>query len=391
MANVVLIFGQSHCTMLRDKPISGLIPQPGTFMWSSSGWVPPVNNMIALCNDLRTIQHDAYVINVGVGGTGLVSTAAVPSGYWLDLTPGSPLKNLLAAISGYNVLAAVFIQGENDAYYNTSKEAYAAGLLQLYSILCGEVDKSPGDLPFVVTPLGPDLIYPHRRQILAAQFAVEKYPGMLVGPDFSDLPLDTDGAHLTAAGYTVLAQRLAAFLAPILANATYEDEPPPPPQYTLVKALAPTLSISGISNNSYRCIVGGLLAGGTRPRVRFVAPPSLPFALKHASIGVQAANASTTLPPVELLFNGEHGFSLSPGQSIWGEASANVMFSQQDKLVVIVDIAAVGGNIVYIYPGGDGNWGKATAESYTEQNPSGFTLSAGVGAAGFDRIEDINP
>lgn len=80
-------------------------------------------------------------------------------------------------------------------------------------------------------------------------------------------------------------------------------------------------------------------------RVSFRAASAATFKTDHASIGLSTGTLSnTTATPVELLFAGGHGFTVSNGGTVTSDWVNLSGFTSSDKLVVIYDINAVAGS-----------------------------------------------
>lgn len=109
------------------------------------------------------------------------------------------------------------------------------------------------------------------------------------------------------------------------------------------------------------------------------------LACQNVSIGVQDAGPATKSAPVELLFDGDHGFNAlaTPGAlstSDW----TNFQISNGDTLVVIFDghatqpCAPAFVNTAthgYLTGGSQGSYYKGNAQSYNQSNPSGFIFA----------------
>lgn len=132
---------------------------------------------------------------------------------------------------------------------------------------------------------------------------------------------------------------------------------------------------TGNENFSFRNLATGLSAGGNQVRVTFEAPSSGSCKVDRASIGVRASNADTTATPVELLFSGVSGFTISSGGILVSDW-ANLLFSGSDTLVVVVDISSTNGNLRVRSSGGDSDYEKAATASYNQATVSGFSLVA---------------
>lgn len=251
----VLLAGQSNASQLLDVPYP-TTPLPNTFMLSGGQWVPPVNNIATLANELITkTGHPAiYVVPAAVGGSTLVSEFIDPntgiSRWWFNRSdPNAPLQKLKAMLTpDMNVMVAWWMQGETEATNGAVTETYQTSLVEIHRAIAAAAGKTPEKLPFLVSPLGPAGGTPLQaplafaRNVLAAQYGVVKFPGMIVGPEWWDLPPDITGQHLTSAGYATLAIRVADAMAPIIGKASAA---PIPSGCSTGAKVSPTMQTAG--------------------------------------------------------------------------------------------------------------------------------------------------
>ena len=126
-------------------------------------------------------------------------------------------------------------------------------------------------------------------------------------------------------------------------------------------------------------------ARGTQVRVTFEAPAAASTKADRASIGVHNGTASqTTATPVELLFSGVSGFTITTGGTLVSDW-ATMVVPEGSKLVVIIDVAAAPASSFRYLGVADGHYNKVGA-SYNEANPSGMTGPQAT-SLGFNKIE----
>lgn len=140
---------------------------------------------------------------------------------------------------------------------------------------------------------------------------------------------------------------------------------------------------NGWANYSLRNQAISLSGGGNQARVRFQAGPSGPFVIANAAIGIKAAAGNawdTVAVPVELLFSGASGCSITAGQMLTSDW-ADLTFLSTDTLIVVIDYAASGGYLEAVQSPASHAFYKAATDSYNVAAPAGFTT---------DSIRDCN-
>ena len=143
---------------------------------------------------------------------------------------------------------------------------------------------------------------------------------------------------------------------------------------------------TGYENYSSRVrTTGTLAAGGDQIRVRFVASTAGSFSCDNCSIGISAgANDNTTATPVELLFSGSSGFTISAAGTLVSDW-VNLTTTTSDDVVVIMDKSSTNGNVRYSVSGAGVHHTSSSANSYNVVAP-GYSAS-GLALFGFDLIE----
>lgn len=136
---------------------------------------------------------------------------------------------------------------------------------------------------------------------------------------------------------------------------------------------------AGNENTSFRQECLAISTAGSQVNVTFTASTAGALTVLHASVAKVnvATPPNSDTVPVELLFGGQHGFSILAGQTI---TSDNVIFpvNASDNLLVIFDTAGSGGNI-RIRTAGQTNseyWTLGAAQSYNLQNVTGYGANA---------------
>ncbi len=124
-----------------------------------------------------------------------------------------------------------WMQGETDADTLEHAQAYGAHLGQFVRRL--RADLAAPDLPVVVARIGPTppTRYPHTPLVRAAQERAAEIAPPAVWVDTDDLPRNTDGVHLLAAGVRELGRRWAEAWR-TLARCPRESSTPPSPSPT---------------------------------------------------------------------------------------------------------------------------------------------------------------
>lgn len=148
---------------------------------------------------------------------------------------------------------------------------------------------------------------------------------------------------------------------------------------------APSTLLNTDDNNastSFRSICS--LTGGSNGQIRvtWLASSTVSLSTSHCSLGIWTGsgnNGNTILTPVELLFNnGVSGFiGLGVGQTITSDF-VNFNCGSSDKLVIITDVGAPGGNRFSTGNSNIDTWFKSGATSFDQAAPTGFTLLSGI-------------
>lgn len=160
------------------------------------------------------------VVNAAIGGAGLLSNAVTTPGvYWTNFASGGPPALAITALNGAVPVAIVIDDGQQDAFSaGCTSEQFANGMFSLYQYLMAALGKQPGDIPLIVVPLGNPVAThdssagsnaPYARIVAAAEYSLARFPGIVIGPETSDLPVQSDNIHLTTAGDTMNATRQA--------------------------------------------------------------------------------------------------------------------------------------------------------------------------------------
>ena len=134
------------------------------------------------------------------------------------------------------------------------------------------------------------------------------------------------------------------------------------------------------------------ITGGAQSQVRvtFKASSAATLRLDHASIGIQTGTQDAcTATPVELLFAGVSGFSISNGATITSDWANLSGFTSSNKLIVVMDASATAGSGDYAVntaSTGQTLWFAAASASYNVAAP-GFASSAAATCEGVTLIE----
>lgn len=131
---------------------------------------------------------------------------------------------------------------------------------------------------------------------------------------------------------------------------------------------------SGWENYSVRNLAESLSGGGTQVRVRFVASAAASLTLDHASVGIRTSNADTSATPVELLFSGASGFTITAGNTLTSDW-ADLTFLSSDTLVITCDVAASNGNPKVTSGGSTNMYARSAFDSYNQSSVSSFSLN----------------
>lgn len=135
------------------------------------------------------------------------------------------------------------------------------------------------------------------------------------------------------------------------------------------------------ASTSFRVIVA-LVAGSNGPIRVTIRTGATTLSTSHVAIGIwtgSGSNGNTVVTPAELLFGGGSGFiGLAPNTSITSDFLPNFSCTASDKLVVIVDVGAPGGNK---FSSGNINvdtWFLTGGASWNQSAPTGYTLLSGI-------------
>lgn len=132
---------------------------------------------------------------------------------------------------------------------------------------------------------------------------------------------------------------------------------------------------NGSVTNQCRDVISSILAGGAQVRVTFVASTTGSYVCPHVSIGVRSsADDMSTNPPIELLFSGASGFSITAGNSITSDWADLTTVAGND-LLVHLDVTTenarnttTGGDGIYRKNGSTGEYNTAVVSGYTLTN-----------------------
>lgn len=149
---------------------------------------------------------------------------------------------------------------------------------------------------------------------------------------------------------------------------------------------------SGNEGFSFRNIL--LITGNAQGQIRvtFKAASAGTFKVDHASIGIYSGSgsANTTATPVELLFSGAHGFTVSNGATITSDWADLAGFTSANNLVVIEDFNSGAGSGAESQnpaaPNGNTLWYQASSASYN-QSVAGLANVLGSIVVGVSLIE----
>lgn len=130
--------------------------------------------------------------------------------------------------------------------------------------------------------------------------------------------------------------------------------------------------------------------GGNDVRVTFVAPSTGTMPTNNCGIGVwNGTTFQTVSVPVELLFSGAHGFSISNGATIVSDW-VTLPTTTSNRLVVIADLTTAGSISLRRrttgVPAGSSYYKTAGGATYNLANPSGMNAGNPY-LVGFNTIE----
>lgn len=150
----------------------------------------------------------------------------------------------------------------------------------------------------------------------------------------------------------------------------------PPRSQTVYTAYSIALTSNSSTNedSSQREVITPLAFAGHFVRATFEAASAASTQVDHASVGVRTTNADTVATPVEFLFSGVAGFTLTAGTTItsdWAQLPVTVA----DSLIVVMDIHSSNGTLRFT-GSGMGSYFKAATDSYNQATVSGFTNEA---------------
>ncbi len=164
------------------------------------------------------------LFHAGIGPLAIVKVGFFGTSLAEDWHPNASEGNRLYAILQDKVAHAIrqlgeaqpfhlagffWMQGESDAAQPASAAAYEANLRVFITSLRDNL--AIPELPFVLGRIGPPppRNYPYQGEVRAAQVAVASSTTSVAWVDTDDLPRDTDGIHLLAAGVMTLGTRWA--------------------------------------------------------------------------------------------------------------------------------------------------------------------------------------
>lgn len=139
-------------------------------------------------------------------------------------------------------------------------------------------------------------------------------------------------------------------------------------------SIALTSNSSTNEDSSLREIITPLAFGGRWIRATFEAASAATSQVDNASVGIRSSNADTAATPVEFLFSGVSGFTLTAGTSITSDW-AQISCTTSDSLIVVMDIHSTNGTLRFSGSGMN-SYFKAATNSYNQASVSGFTLEA---------------
>jgi hypothetical protein len=202
------------------------------------------------------------IVNAAIGGVGLLPQSSPQ--YWTDFSAAGPAQQAVNAMAGNVPDIIVCDVGQQDAFGpGCTVRQFSNGYFDLYEFLSKKFGKLAGDISFGVIPLGNPVATraPNARQVLAAEYSIMRWPGMLVGPETWDLPTQADGVHLTPDGYTTYGTRVGDFCADVL-KVQQPPSPPPTPATGTSWSVANATTVPG-KQSFYTVSADGLTATST--------------------------------------------------------------------------------------------------------------------------------
>lgn len=137
-----------------------------------------------------------------------------------------------------------------------------------------------------------------------------------------------------------------------------------------------TDSGGGYGDYSIRHVITSVAYGGDQIRVTFEAPSAASLYIDNASVGILAGGGNawdTTATPVELLFSGGSGVTITAGNTATSDWTT-FSFADTDDLVVIHDLGSSSSTRRRdTTPSGISGYNKSATDSYNQATPSGFT------------------
>jgi len=144
--------------------------------------------------------------------------------------------------------------------------------------------------------------------------------------------------------------------------------------------LGPLTGVTDQNNDGYsfRNIIPTSGGSGsiTQVRITLTGNTASTSVIDNVSVGVRSGStANTVAAPVEILFSGGSGVSISAAGTAVSDWTSISFTAATDTLLIVADIASTTGNLRRIDGAGAAYYAAAT-NSYNVQSPGGFSLDS---------------
>ena len=205
-SNISSLWSQSPLTQIWNQTAQAFEEmRPGVntgYAGAPNGWGPEV----AFAIDMRALHpgETLYIVKSVAGGTQLALDTGLYHADWSPMSSGElfdqttqMINQASAAVGGLRPAAVFFGQGEEDANYQATAQAYGDNLTAFFSAVRGEWLQDPnGKIGFFAIGTSP----PYSADVRAGQLSVDQADANAVSFDTGGLPLQADGLHLAAEG-----------------------------------------------------------------------------------------------------------------------------------------------------------------------------------------------
>ncbi|WP_310541734.1 type I secretion C-terminal target domain-containing protein [Phenylobacterium sp.] len=205
-SNISSLWSQSPLTQIWNQTtqtFEELRPGVNTgYAGAPNGWGPEV----AFAIDMRAVHpgETLYIVKSVAGGTQLAQDTGLYHADWSPMSSGElfdqttqMISQASAAAGGLRPAAVFFGQGEEDANYQATAQAYGGNLTAFFSAVRADWLQDPnGKIGFFA--IGTSPLY--AADVRAGQLSVDQADANALSFDAAGLPLQADGLHLAAEG-----------------------------------------------------------------------------------------------------------------------------------------------------------------------------------------------